>query len=158
MRLSSSFRVSSSILSTCILLDCTASVYSKGGGHASGHGSSSHGTSKDSQSSKSGTSGSNSGSTIIWVNSGGTTKCYNQDNQLVPCPINSHRQAIIIGAVVGSICGIVLIALTVHCFIQHRRKIRDQAERKSTAPPLSSRAPTQGGYRRLDDAKDDSAA
>ncbi|KAJ6603160.1 hypothetical protein B0H10DRAFT_2079651 [Mycena sp. CBHHK59/15] len=135
-------------------------VHGKGGGkgHASsgnsGGSSTSKGTGGSGTGAKSGGGGTASGgSTVTIIHTGGTTVCYDQNNQVIRCPPNSHRKNLIIGAVIGSICGAILIACLTFWLVRRMRNKRRQGWQKTTKVP--SPAFGKQEYKPLHDESED---
>ncbi|KAJ7078826.1 hypothetical protein B0H15DRAFT_525063 [Mycena belliarum] len=130
-----------------VLLAISASVNGKGGGKSSG-GKSSSGKSKG------------GGSTVpvtTTVNSGGTTVCYNENNQIIRCPPNSARKNTIIGAVIGGIVGSILLAFLIYwIYGRITRRIRDERQRKSGVVLPNIASIGKEDYKPLHDQPDDS--
>ncbi|KAJ7188562.1 hypothetical protein C8R46DRAFT_24736 [Mycena filopes] len=118
-----------------VFLLLAAPVYSKGGGKTS----SSKGSGSSSSDRSSSSSSKNSGGTHITViSTGGTTRCYNENNELIRCPPNSARKNMIIGAVVGGIFGAILLGFLIYCVVMRTREKRRMREKnKPILPGLS---------------------
>ncbi|KAJ6497802.1 hypothetical protein C8R45DRAFT_139929 [Mycena sanguinolenta] len=140
-----------------MLLAAAESVFGKGGGKSSSgksgssssESSSEGSTSKGSTSSSKGSTSSSSGSGthVIIITSGGRTTCYNENNQVIPCPTNSRRN-LIIGAVVGGIFGAILLGLLTY-FVILRCKDRRRKREKKLIPSM------QQEYKPLHDESDE---
>ncbi|KAJ7668476.1 hypothetical protein DFH06DRAFT_200714 [Mycena polygramma] len=119
-----------------------SSVHGKGGGKTSSTGESNSGSnSKGSGSKGSGSSSSTtsetSGGRVTVITTGGTTVCYNENNQIIRCPPNSARKNLIIGAVVGGILGAILLGFLIYCVVMRMKERRRQQEKKTILPNLS---------------------
>ncbi|KAJ7497039.1 hypothetical protein FB451DRAFT_212465 [Mycena latifolia] len=135
-----------------VLLAGLTPVSGKGGGKASG------GKSNQSGSSQGGSSGksqgkSSGGSSVTIINTGGTTVCYNENNQIIRCPPNSARKNMIIGAVVGGILGSILLAFLIYWVTMRIRKKRQQRQQNKTILPSISFG--KQDYKQLHDQSDE---
>ncbi|KAJ6593618.1 hypothetical protein B0H19DRAFT_1091186 [Mycena capillaripes] len=136
-----------------VLLTNLVPVYGKGGGKTStsnGKPSDNSGSSKGSSSSSS-SGKSNGGTSVTVISTGGTTICYNENNEIIRCPPNSARKNLIIGAVVGGIFGAILLGFLLYCVVMRIREKRRQREKKTILPSLSFGKPR---YKPLHDQSD----
>ncbi|KAF8170302.1 hypothetical protein K438DRAFT_2061248 [Mycena galopus ATCC 62051] len=100
------------------------------------------------------TSSSSGGTHVIIVTTNGNTVCYNENNQIIPCPPNSARKNLIIGAVIGGIFGAILLGLlayfiTIRC--KQRRRLRANSNLKKSILPSFGKQE----YKPLHDESDD---
>ncbi|KAJ7128965.1 hypothetical protein C8R43DRAFT_687963 [Mycena crocata] len=139
------------------LLANLAPVYGKGGGKSSSNSNSSNSKSGSSKGSGKGSGSSSSSSSsyknggVTIISTGGTTVCYNENNQVIKCPPNSARTNMIIGAVVGGIFGSILLGCLIYWVVRRCKEKRRQPEKK---PIISSLSFGKKQYKPLHDSEE----
>jgi len=122
------------ILLLGLLLDLAPLVLGKGGGKSSS--SSGKSSNKGSSSSSTGSTSYKSGSVTV-VHSGTTYICYNSSGDIVNCPKNTPA-AIIAGAVIGGIVGLIVLGYLTYWIVMCIRDKRGQREKKKIVLPSLS--------------------